>query len=503
MATRSFALLALLALAVLGWAGPAAADKRDHALVDKIDVRPSPIYGLARVRALVSATELQGARIPQEGKPEITVKLGGAKVPFAWGLSSVADVELDVVIVVATTDVFSDSLERIRDALATGLLDPLEKLGTQRAQVAVIGYGQTTVGQKRLGSVALARAALAKLEADETTTEVALIKAVNDAVALAARTKPKVLGSVQRPIVIVVSDGDGIAPETRAKVTELGELAAKKGVRIHTLGYSPTKARRSLLTLGELSKRSEGTFRWIQEVEGWPLALAQLVDQLANQYVLTALAPVEEVSGKKLVVSIDNAGSPLTAEVKVPGPRCVKDTCDADQYCVRDQCVAHKRRSGGGSLRWILIALGGVLGIVVVGLGGRAIARRRGAGPAIAAPLPMAVAAAPGHAPAPAPAPVPGGPVLIVLGGPENGRQVPLHHGFTLGKAPGSHLSLAHDSTASTHHAQITFDGATWTLTDLGSTNGTFANGNRVTTVRLFPGMTVRLGSTDLRFWQQ
>jgi len=105
-----------------------------------------------------------------------------------------------------------------------------------------------------------------------------------------------------------------------------------------------------------------------------------------------------------------------------------------------------------------------------------------------AAPPPVAVA--------------PGGPVLIVMSGPEAGRQVPLHHGFTLGKAPGHHLSLAHDGTASSNHAQITFDGQAWTLTDLGSTNGTFANGNRVTSVRLFPGMTVRLGSTDLRFWQ-
>ena len=64
------------------------------------------------------------------------------------------------------------------------------------------------------------------------------------------------------------------------------------------------------------------------------------------------------------------------------------------------------------------------------------------------------------------------------------------------------HASSIINGTASSNHAQITFDGQAWTLTDLGSTNGTFANGNRVTTVRLFPGMTVRLGSTDVRFWQ-
>lgn len=498
MATRSLVVCALVAAMA---AGPAGAGERDHALVDKVDVRPSPIHGLARLRALVSATELQGARIPHDGKPELTVKLGGVKVPFVWGLAAQAEVELDVVLVVATTDAFAGSLDGIRDALGTGLLAPLEKLGP-RVQLAVIGYGNTTVGQKRLGKVADARAALAKLEVDDVTTEVALVKAVNDAVALAARQKPKQVGVMQRPIVIVVSDGDGITLEERHEITKAGELAAKKGVRIHALGYSPVRARRPLLTLGELTRQSSGTFRWIQEVEGWPLALDQLVDQLTNQYVLTALAPLEEVAGKKLAVAINFAGEPLAApDVKVPPVKCGREVCEADAYCVRDVCIARARRPGRGVFLWIMLGGGGVIGLVAIGLGGRAIARRRGA--PRAAPMPAGVAGpAPGPAPAPAPAVPAGGPVLIVMSGPEAGRQIPIHHGFTLGKAPGHHLSLAHDGTASGNHAQITFDGQAWILTDLGSTNGTFANGSRVTTVRLFPGMTVRLGSTDVRFWQ-
>ena len=121
MATRSLVVCALVAAVA---ARPAVAGERDHALIDKVDVRPSPINGLARVRALVSATELQGARIPQEGKPDLTVKLGGAKIPFAWGVAAQAEVELDVVLVVATTDAFAGSLDAIRDALGAGLLTP-------------------------------------------------------------------------------------------------------------------------------------------------------------------------------------------------------------------------------------------------------------------------------------------------------------------------------------------------------------------------------------------
>ena len=58
---------------------------------------------------------------------------------------------------------------------------------------------------------------------------------MSDAVAMAARQKPKQVGVMQRPIVIVVSDGDGITDEERHEIIKAGEVAAKKGVRILSL----------------------------------------------------------------------------------------------------------------------------------------------------------------------------------------------------------------------------------------------------------------------------
>ncbi|KAB2897241.1 MAG: FHA domain-containing protein, partial [Kofleriaceae bacterium] len=66
--------------------------------------------------------------------------------------------------------------------------------------------------------------------------------------------------------------------------------------------------------------------------------------------------------------------------------------------------------------------------------------------------------------------------------------------------APGSDLDLSHDGYASGNHAQIVFEGGTWMLYDRNSTNGTFSNGVRITHTRLDHGMTVRLGSTEVRF---
>jgi hypothetical protein len=49
-------------------------------------------------------------------------------------------------------------------------------------------------------------------------------------------------------------------------------------------------------------------------------------------------------------------------------------------------------------------------------------------------------------------------------------------------------------------HARIDFDGGQVVLTDLGSTNGTSVNGQRVSAVALNPGDMVQLGTTTLTF---
>ncbi|MEE1926815.1 DUF1707 and FHA domain-containing protein [Streptomyces sp. TRM 70351] len=70
---------------------------------------------------------------------------------------------------------------------------------------------------------------------------------------------------------------------------------------------------------------------------------------------------------------------------------------------------------------------------------------------------------------------------------------------LSIGRAPGSVLRLG-DHTVSRSHAQLRHTGSGWTLRDLGSFNGTWVNGRRVTgAVAVRPGDQVRFGQVGFR----
>jgi len=97
------------------------------------------------------------------------------------------------------------------------------------------------------------------------------------------------------------------------------------------------------------------------------------------------------------------------------------------------------------------------------------------------------------------PPPGPGGGrnVRLVSG---DGRSYPLQIGSTvIGRGDQATLRLP-DVGISRRHARLDFDGAQVVLTDLGSTNGTMVNGQRVSAVALNPGDMVQVGTTTLTF---
>ncbi len=93
-----------------------------------------------------------------------------------------------------------------------------------------------------------------------------------------------------------------------------------------------------------------------------------------------------------------------------------------------------------------------------------------------------------------------GGPACNARLVSSDGRTYPLSIGSTvIGRGDQANLRLP-DVGISRRHARIDFDGAQVVLTDLGSTNGTSVNGQRVSAVALNPGDMIQLGTTTLTF---
>jgi hypothetical protein len=89
------------------------------------------------------------------------------------------------------------------------------------------------------------------------------------------------------------------------------------------------------------------------------------------------------------------------------------------------------------------------------------------------------------------------GPGIAILGGPDAGRRLPLRDGI-LGRGEAATLRLD-DPSLSRSHARIRLDGPRVLLEDLGSRNGLWVKGRRMSGVQeLHPGDEVRAGRTVL-----
>lgn len=89
-------------------------------------------------------------------------------------------------------------------------------------------------------------------------------------------------------------------------------------------------------------------------------------------------------------------------------------------------------------------------------------------------------------------------PALVVTSGPMTGQRISLVSPVEIGRE-GQGLSLATDSQASRKHALATPTPGGVQVTDLGSTNGTYVNGQRVQTAVVRPGDVLTIGSTTFR----
>src|SRR5436309_9463626 len=90
----------------------------------------------------------------------------------------------------------------------------------------------------------------------------------------------------------------------------------------------------------------------------------------------------------------------------------------------------------------------------------------------------------------------------LVLTGLTHPGAFELEPGFnTLGRNPTNDFRL-HDVTVSSFHCEIVVSEDSVLVRDLGSTNGTYIEGQQIQEAPLQPGQILRLGSADLRLEQ-
>lgn len=93
-------------------------------------------------------------------------------------------------------------------------------------------------------------------------------------------------------------------------------------------------------------------------------------------------------------------------------------------------------------------------------------------------------------------------PSLFVTQGRDQGARFEFdrdHGSIGLGRDP-SNRAQVHDNEVSRRHAELRLHGDTYTVVDLGSSNGTFVNGQRITEHELASGDQVQIGTTLMLF---
>jgi len=131
--------------------------------------------------------------------------------------------------------------------------------------------------------------------------------------------------------------------------------------------------------------------------------------------------------------------------------------------------------------------------------GGRGARARVAAAPMVAAPAPAPpVAAKPAPSPAPRKSRGYAGELVVTEPADRKGQVHPVAIELTIGRAGGCAISLPDDTFVSSMHARVFIDHQGSVLVeDLGSTNGTFLNGTKVTApVALMKGDTLKVGNT-------
>ncbi len=508
--------------------GPSAHATQPRLRLERID--PSDFSSQGVVRVYASVVELEGTVDDSKPPPAFSLLLDGRKAGKLVKATSFqsAHEPLDLVLIVESSALYSNKkaeqlvplkpkIEKTGAPKKTAAkkkggkaskypfpppdpveekAEPLEKIKeplkemlaglNQKWRVLLISYSDEVTLHPPFKPAPASAGEVEDLAPDEAG-ELHLADAVRAGLIEIKKSPPDTLPP--RRLLIVISDGLNLQMD-RKTFRQLGELAGQSHVPIHTIAFSPTDDRGPLLNLAEISKRSGGTFRWARTGDDVKNQIETLADELNKQYVLS--------------FELDSA---RTIEGKTFSLRCEDLNSNALRYTQGAFDAAVLKRGLGWW--WLLI----VAGALALGIGGLWLRdRMSSAMPTVGRrrPLPtMARRTAPPQVkpitttapPARASGPVPTRASLMILSGGLTGQRLQVSgQPLSIGKGPSS-LQINDDPTVSTRHAQVALTPRGFFVTDLGSTNGTFVNNQKVTQPTLLSdGDLLRCGNTQMKF---
>ena len=456
-----------------------------------------------KLKVYASAVELEGDVI--DGMPASAFTLlvngkGKGKAEKTQKFISAGEV-VDIVLLVEVAAQYKKALDPVKQALKDFVEEQSPKM-----KVRLMTFGSTVDSSKSRSFVSASSlgGVLDDLEVDDDSGDVALTQAIElavhelgklDKTKAAPKDSDEEIKLPPRRLIVVVSDGLN-AKMDRATFKRTAEVALKAHIPIHTIAYSPIDSRGPLLNLGDLSKRSNGTFRWAQKDSDIKPQLDNLAAEVRNQYVLTFDTDITSVAKY-------NFGLKCGAEMK--------------SNIVSGSGVPIVVSSSGlGWFWWVLIILvGGLVLLFIIGLIMTKV-RNAALTPQQIAAMQMQRAGQPSQqnqvkvvapqqqraAPQQAGRGVMSGQIICVTGALAGKRFPVANARISVGRGPHNAINVTDDPSVSANHFAIGPDGGGLVVMDLGSSSGTFVNGRRIAAPqRINDGDLLRAGeNTQFKF---
>jgi hypothetical protein len=483
MNARRWIAAVAVALGTLAAAGHA--HGADKLRLERMDLRNSPGF-----RLYLTYVDGEGRVISGRNKEDFKLLLDSAEQGPAAALTpfetttDLKDPKLPEVMNVVTVVQVSGAMQEVIEELKRGVKSLADAAGS-KSKIGLLAYSSETKRIVELATPADYESGVASVGIDTEGVEVHMLDAVRTAIDL-LNAAPK----GQRKMIVLFSDGLDVNLERKA-FFGIGKKAQEAGIIINTIGYAPFEVAK-LKNLSELSKQSNGSERVCKTATEITQQFQNVADEMRKQYVVTFETALAGGDGKERTFQVI---------IEAPGHSAFSNT-------VIDKVPKATRPPVGKASRaWLWWLLGICGGLAVLALLAWLLLRGRSE-----MPEPLPVAAPPREPEAPrAPQRTmaldvsAGGKALMVgwivgTNGHRANQTFKLKPSRTIiGTSPDCDVQVE-DQYMSTKHCEVQFNGSTFKLVDLGSTNGIIVNDKRVKEHELVDNDMFRVGRSEFKF---